>query len=608
MPSSPSDWDAIRAAAAAVIAQQSALFELELRLKERASALGEHEAQLSARLGDKRRQLDDIGRQIKQARDQHRQERLDADELHRQAEKLHQEAVAERERIRVLRTRFLQRMKVQRSTARNEIAAQKAELQRIRKQIDADASRLRRERTELEKSRQEMERERVRLRSESDRVEQETLCLNREREELKENLALRERAIANERQVLLEERRRLESELLDLERRRADALEATRPVSARSGKTKLALVELNPFASEPPAAEGATDGSIIPLDGFVAGVTDDNSIGQSAVLPIPLQVEPSKPDTHRLQLAELCERLTGTEHQWHAAQLDVVDEMERLAVELSDREAMQFERERELNVQADRLRQERQILGQLRDGIERNSAELMLRQWAWQAERNHTRGELDERTRLLDARESALPVLMAKWNLRRRDEVEQLRRLARETGELRRRLQAQSIKFRRRLQSLNDARRALAQQALALEQAKQEFLKEIDRPADVAARIEQLSHRLARRSAVERAEHESIRQHLDAEGSRLLQLESRLDHQAADLLRRERELNDRLNNLENEQHRAGEVAAAFDAARKSWNEQRRQYDLLLIDLRAEIDRLSRLTGGEVNMLPLRSAA
>jgi hypothetical protein len=549
MLASPSDWDAVRTAAAAVIAQQSALFEQELRLRERAAALAEQEAQLAGRLEEKRLQLAELGRQLSSAREHHREERTQVENQREQADAILRDAALERERVRLLRAKFIKRMKTHWSAARKDVDEKRAEVDRVRRLVDEDAARLRRERVELDKARHELQRSHDRLAAESDRLADERIGLARIRDENEANLAMRERSIAAERNALIEAGRQLESERQDLEKRRVAASNDARSIKDR---------------------DGGSD--------------------------------------RRTHLAELCDRLAGAEQGWQKTQLDAIDEMERLASDLIDREEHIQERGREFDVLAEKLRQERQSLGRLRDGLERDSAELMLRQWAWQAERNHLRADLDERLRLVQVREEAIPALLQKWRQRRESEIEQLRELVRKTEEQRQESLAESVELRRRGEALHDERQAVEEQAMALEEARQEFLNETDRPHDAAKRMERLRRRWAGRSEAEKRERESIREHLDREEMRLREIESKLDQQRADLLLHERELADRMNDLENERQKAEAVGRAFDASRRSWGEQRRQYDLLLVDLRAEIDHLSRLVGGNDVPPTLRFAA
>jgi plectin len=545
MQPSPSEWDVVRTAAAAVVAQQTALFEQELRLKGRAAALAEQEIQLHGRLEEKRRQLDELQNQLGSAREQHRQERARAEELRDEADALHRKATTEREQVRSLRAKFIKRMKSHWSAARKDVADKQAELDRIRRLVDDEAARLRRERIEFEKLRQDLQPSRDRLRAEAERLAEERDNLARERQESQANLDLRERSIAQEKQALVEERQRLEVELQELENRRA-------------------------------------------------ALKDESGI-----------IGPSE---HRVHLAKLCDRLTSAEHRWQAAQVEAIDEMESLATELADREDLLRDEERELRSLAERHRQERQTLVRLRDGVERDSAELMLRQWAWQAERNHVRANLDERSRIVQSREDAIPALFEKWRQRRKTEIEELRRLVQEAVAERRQAVEQAGQLQQQAAALHDERQAVAEQALALEEARLEFLKDAERPRVAAKRLESLRRRWAGRSEAEKRERESIREHLDEEAARLRQAEAELGRQKEDLLCRERDLADRSNQLDNEQRKAEAVAKAFDAARRSWGEQRRQYDLILVDMRAEIDRLSRMIGGGESAPPLRAAA
>src|SRR5207237_296177 len=141
---------------------------------------------------------------------------------------------------------------------------------------------------------------------------------------------------------------------------------------------------------------------------------------------------------------------------------------------------------------ADRLRQERERLARLRGAAERQAAELAARQSAWHGERDRLQIELDERLSAVAAREAALAALFRRWRERRKTEVDQLGVLMREGAAARDAWVRERDEFHARSESIRFAQQALVEQALALEEARRDFLKDVERPDLAAKRIERL--------------------------------------------------------------------------------------------------------------------
>src|SRR5207249_6434316 len=99
------------------------------------------------------------------------------------------------------------------------------------------------------------------------------------------------------------------------------------------------------------------------------------------------------------------------------------------------------------------------------------------------------------RQRLVEKQEKGLATLFQRWRERREAEVGQVRELVRLGNERRSAWAEERGEFLRRGESLRAAQLALAEQALALEEARREFLKEVDRPETAAKRLERLRRR-----------------------------------------------------------------------------------------------------------------
>src|SRR5207237_1545938 len=143
------DLEALRIQAAAVVAQQAALGELEFRLCDRETALARQEEQVAGRLEDQRRQLLDLQDQITEARAALRQKRAAhatlADQQQRdlaaareEAAELQRVAKGERQRLSDLRRRLIQRGRRHWQARRQEVEAREADLNRAADRLAAD--------------------------------------------------------------------------------------------------------------------------------------------------------------------------------------------------------------------------------------------------------------------------------------------------------------------------------------------------------------------------------------------------------------------------------------------------------------------------------------
>jgi hypothetical protein len=587
------DYDAARVLVAALVAQQAALDDREAALHERELAIAQQERQLSQRFEDKQRNLDHLHEQLSVAREQFRQERTKQDRMLDEASKIHGEAVTERDRLRELRCKFLRRCKRHWTAERQHWEQKQAALEHTRQAIDRESAALNQDRESARKARQrlgeetrQLADERKQSRAESNRKETELNSLRRLLERKERELSEIERRLQQERPRLEHECESLRAEARGLENRISSARRLLIHQKLQHSPTPLPSAEIV-FPPLPQAVEVA-----------LAQREDDYRRGQAA-----LQKQVTMLADQRAQLAEMCERLAQAEIDWQAKQIEAVAEMEALAMDLERRERALDEQIHDLTADSERLRQERDQIARRRRELERASAELALRQSAQRGERDRMQTELAEREQLAQRREQALNVLFQRWRERRHVETARVRKLAAQTIKVREVFIEQRDECRHRAESLREAQQALAEQAMALEEARAEFLVETGRPKSTARRIERLRRRWERQSLVAKRELVRQRDALAVEDAELRQVYGELLTDQVKLVQHEQRLAQQLTEAEDEHRRAGDANRQLESARAAWLEERRAYESQISGLRADLAQLADL--GE---LPTRAAA
>jgi hypothetical protein len=249
------------------------------------------------------------------------------------------------------------------------------------------------------------------------------------------------------------------------------------------------------------------------------------------------------------------------------------------------------EQTRQTEAETQRSRQEREQLAGWRSDLERAAAELALRRSAQRGEWDRLRAEVAQRERLAERREQAMNELLERWRKRRQAESDRLRELAKAAVGAREQFVKGRVEYHHRAKSLLESQQVLAEQVLAFEETRREFLLETDRPKAAERRLEIQRRRWARRNQTAMRELTALRESLAAEDAELHQIYLELHGEQAAFAVREQEFAQQLTELENERRRAGEISRQFETARSAWMEQRRAYELQLTDLWSEIDRL-----------------
>jgi hypothetical protein len=591
------DHAATRVLVAAVVSQQAALDEREAALRERELAVAQQECQLAERLDDKQRQLDHLHEQLGVAREQFRHDRAVQQRLLEEAARSRAEAVAARDRLFELRGKFQRHWKRHWAAERKRWEQRQAEVERTRRTIEGEAAEARQDRDWARQVRQRLSEETRKLAKERECSRHDSRRKENELQALRQQVELGARKIAEAGRRLLSEQLRLQQECDSL-RAEARGLE-NRICTAR----RLFVQQELARKSEAPARAGTgREVSLPPLPESVESALAERE-ERYLDRRTELEHQAAALADQRTHLAEMFQRMAGAEADWQAKQLDAVAEMELLASGLEKREQAMGDREREMIADSEHLRQERERIVQMRRESDRCAAEMTVRITIQRGEWQRLRAELFEREQLAQRREQALGDLFRRWRERRKSEVNRFRELVAAAVKARQLLVERNEECHRHAASMREAQQALAEQTLALEEARREFLAETDRPGAAARRIERLRRRWQRQSARARRELDRQCEALTVEDSELSRIYRELQSDQVSLVEKERELAQLRATTENDGRLAGDVCRQLEAARAAWLEQRRGYESQIADLQAHLERVVNL-----DRLPDRAAA
>src|SRR5436190_19556510 len=501
----------LRIQAAAIIAQQAALTEQEMRLRDREAALARQEVQVAAHLEDQRRQLLELQDQITTARAALRQKRAAhnalaeqqaraLDQARAEVAELQSAAKADRHRLLTLRRRLRQRWHHQRLARQRAVAAQDAELQRERERLSAERAALTAEverfhgEAELGKRHLRAEWARLREAQQAWRAEQSEGEANRQQEV--RDLARRAKAVMAAERRLTDVRAAQEQVIADRQRERGQL--ETRIVSARRK-----LLELQDEALR---SEQAAVHRVVPPSPVLGGVSSSpgrpvDPEQREAVLAqrgaVLARVADELAD-QRLHLAEQAERLVVTHQAWCADRAAAMQELEQLGSRLHEREQELARRDDELRNEQAQLRAEAGVLAALRLRLEAQRGHADVCAADRQAELDRLGSVQDSRERLLAQRESGLVHLYRLWGRRRRHEVQRLRAEQGAYAQERAEWVAARTAWLQAAERLHEERAAVAARALALEQWQQKCPKpKAEPPATAAKRVERLRRQWA---------------------------------------------------------------------------------------------------------------
>jgi chromosome segregation ATPase len=598
-----SQREALRIQAAAVVAQQAALTEEELRLEERRLALDQQEQQLAAHLEEKRQYLVTLGDEARNARSALEHERkafedrvagvLQALERSRRevADGTEQNRV-ERQRLLVLRRRMIARW-------RRRWAGERAALERRESQLGQQRQAWAQERERLQQDRVKFNQAKLRWNGEMElgrrRLQEEWSQLRKEQAEFQARLlSLEERetalseadhSLAGDKHSWEGRRRQLEEEIQGLETR-------IQNYRRRIEEQEQQLNQHNPVrgCSEPePAVPGV---ALLPVVSNAASEDClDQLVGERAAALERLAGELAD---QRLYLVEEFERMAQARQHWEEEHEKAIAELETLARQLQRREDDLSSREEALVTDEQSLRKHSDELGRTRLQLEAAEARLNASSAAWEGERERSRAEFQAREALVSQRLMQLDQLRQRWQERRRRQVLRMRSRRDAFEQLRQRCRQVEDEWSKQQTALARERRSLAEQALALEQYRQECISRAPNSAAAERRMERLRRRW---TALVKAERRSG----DVDHGRFQRERALLEEQWRELQGREKELEVLDADLASrrtdwEHHEAWHEAHQHSLYRQleSFRQQRTYYEQQVASLLAEVDRLARL--------------
>jgi chromosome segregation ATPase len=573
----PADRDALRVQAAAVVAQQAALTEAEIRLQQRRSELDQQERQLAAHLADRRKQLLDLEEKVESARKQLLAERAEFEKGSSAAARELQQTRAERQRLQDLRKRFVRRWKSHWSSARTA-------LHNRRRDLDAERQRLRQERETIDQAR-------LRFNGEAELEKRRLKEMADGQRRADEAMAARERVIA-ERAGLLSsvgESVAAERERLTHER---DALRAEAAgLEARVANARAKLQELERHAPPPrPAPE------VTVSEGRSAPVEPDPDEYRSNLERLAAELA-----DQRWHLAEQFARLREAQQSWEAEQASAAAELEALAGDL-------HAQDQDLAGKREALRRGEERLRQARHRAEADHARIAVQQSEWRQEHARLKAAAETQLQLAERNGKAVEELHRDWRKRfdqglkrLADEHEALAKIGQEWRE-------RSAELAERLLALDGERRKASEEALAVEELRQELLGKAEKPAAAQKRLDKLRQRWEGLSAPVFEELDECRRSLASEADRL-DGRFRLAQEALGrALERARDQDARAAEWEGRHLKLTDGLAKREQA-VAQQEAQREYDRRqAAELREEVERMARLLIGDDGDSEDRAAA
>lgn len=539
---------------------------------------------------DKRlEELRNLQRQLSDARAEFRSERKENERriaeqtnelvaVRREAEKREEQARCEHSRLTRLRKRFIKRWKRHWSTERT--------------RIEKETQRLQREQAALEARKAELlkrdEQARAHITVEQQRIEHSWQELDAAEQTARADEAKRQAEIVAQKGALAEEERRFKAERTALHREwlgmqqhtaqlrlEASGLEA-RIVNSRALLQHLRAgdqsrpLPASEIASEPPANE-LVEARLAELERLIAEVADQ-----------------------RRTLLEQTDRLAEARETWRGEEQRLVREMEQIGERLRSWEDRLINRERRAGNEESALEYEHTKLDQLRDRLDAWQARLQSQDVELREERLRLEADFQQRMRHFERREIAMADLCRRWTERRRAEVQQLRSEHRRCAKLRMAWQKRHSARDETDRATFDRQRELAEQALVLENARQNLLARAGDPRVAARKLERLQRRIERLNAREHEKLDQQRQALQAERAELNELFGRTDQRIENAAILEREIADRLADAESRERRLTDREVALAEMETVCRTQRESYQRECGELRDEIDRLAGL--------------
>jgi chromosome segregation ATPase len=593
--------EALRVQAAAVAAQQAALGEEECRLSQRRLALEQQEAQLSAHLEEKRRQLLELHSQVQQARGElHAEQKLyqqQVTERTHQLEVARHEVSADQQQLQIQRRRLLRVRTKLKHRWHRQWAAEREAMRRREHRLEMERRRLEDDRSRLQRDRDALDQFRLRVNGENELNRRELHAardlLHQEQERWSERLdefQRNNRALADGIRELELERRRWEGRRRDLGQE-VEGLEARvqnlRQKLAAQEETALWPVKHRDLISQSLSHTGQQNPPVL-----VQEVVPNHQLEQQpadAMLQRCTMLESlaGQLADQRLHLAEHFQRLLQVQGRWQQDRDVTAAELDALGRHLE-------EREQSVRLAEARTRQHEENARQERRSLESQQAQWTAQIAAWVAERQRVEADLRAREERAQRQSDAAAKLHQHERQRFRRAAVRLRTEMATCATLRREYTELRAECQQRQADLDAKQQALAQQIMAFEQLRQNHLRQAANPAVAAKRLDRLRRRWAALSAAVEHRLKSQRAALQTDMAQLEQRFRAVQQWLEDVVQREAELSERETAWEQNCAAAETESARLRQEVHLLKLQRDLYEQQVSSLKDEIERVARL--------------
>jgi hypothetical protein len=585
--------DALRIQAAAVAAQQAALTEEEIRLEQRKVALERQESQLSIHLEERRRKLVELQEQVRESRTALRNERAEHDKhVHRTADELRRSRSDVEAGLEKLREERRHLSELHRRLKLRHAAHWKATEAGLRKREDQVAD----ERRKLEADRAAQIEARLRFNGEAElgrrQLQDSWDTFYRAQKQWEERraheqaeLRRRDRELTEAEYGLTEQWRQWE-ETRQAQQAEADGLESRIRNLRRKVHEHEQEAQQRGLIPSPAVAPVETAPAPLPA-------TPSSAKGERERLAA-LEALSGQLADQRLHLMEQAARLARAREEWRAEQAAALAQLDEAARRLQEQETRGEPRRRELAEAEADLRRRAEESARRQAHLDGWQSRLTARAAAWEADREGLLATVRSREEMARRQTELLAELRGRWEKRRKKEATVLRGALRRCTAARDQYAALWEECRNRSAALEQQQRALAEQALALEQYRLEMVGRAPDAVAADRKIEGLRRRVAAATAAARRNLDRERQAVHVETRRLHEWGQRLDKQAESLAAREAELSRQLSKLEEGQAGDELLRARLQAEVQTLLARRAQHEREAQTLRDEVERMARL--------------
>lgn len=605
---------ALRIQAAAVAAQQAALDEEEARLEQRRAALQHQETQLASLLEERRRELESLREQAQAAAAgtaavPENLEAAGAAILAAQRASLEDQAKIERERQRLVRLNKRLRRRWHRFWL-----AERRRLEKERQVLQEETALLHQDHGNLETREHRFQEARLRfaafyeiarrrlrdswrnLRDQRRRWKHRRGC---ERAALKVrafDLEQAERRLVRAQELFLREKKTwdeakhlLVEELRGLRRRR-DNLHHRLHLE-QDGREPLPLLEPE-IVDDSPAGAGETEPiQVAPEDagpGPKPTPTPGALVVRADVSPRDLPDSADRP----LLLAEAWHRLAIVQQRWQERRRDEILELQAVAHRLEE-EAQALARRAQEQQALERVLQDRhEEMLRLRRHMIAWRARLRVQEQTWNGERERLLELTRRRLAQGEKHQSLLNDMRLRWNRRRRQEMEDLRKKKENLLAEARALMTLRDKLQKSQAALEDEKRHFNERTLALEQLRQEVLRQTD-PVTAKRRLERFRRRWITQQADALRKLQNERTALAGDFAALRHLADDIERQDEDTVARRIELAEKWAAWEHQELLAGTRQSRLEAELHQAEIQVRLTRQQLDKARDEVERIAR---------------